>query len=234
MPWFQGITVPQPNALPNGGDELFDLTMPDIHENWWTLPRNVRLMSFKPGEYPVKVRVEYVAGPYHRTSVAEETIRVRFDTTPWFYVWGGIIGSMVGVLFEFFYTAARRLDQFEWPRDDRGRIAPGYAIRDSIAFLFRWLLGGTAKWLTGSLTAAIVLLFLYYYKDVQLPITIQINDFFGAVVVGLVAHRLGLWVYDTLFARGEKPRGGNQGGSGGEQQFRFPQQVIPALTYPER
>jgi hypothetical protein len=232
--WAQGLALPQPEVLPNRSEQLFDLAMPAIHENWWNLPRNTRMMAFKPGEYPIKVRVEYTVGANRRLSVAEETVRVRFDTTPWFYIWGGILGSMIGVLFEFFYTAARGLDRYQWPRTERGRLALGLAFRDAFVFLFRWLLGGTAKWLTGSLTAAIVLLFLYYYKDVHLPITIQINDFFGAVVVGLVAHRLGLWVYDTLFARGDKPPGGPGPGVTNSEPFHFPQQVVPALTYPQR
>jgi hypothetical protein len=232
--WAQGIDVKDAGTLPNHSEQLFDLDMPAIEENWWTLPSNTRMLAFKPGEYPVKVRVEYTIGPSQRISVAEETVNVHFDTTPWFYIWGGILGSMVGVLFEFFYTAARGLDRYEWPKNERGRLAPGLALRDAVIFLFRWLLGGTAKWLTGSLTAAIVLLFLYYYKNVRLPITIQINDFFGAVVVGLIAHRLGLLVYDTLFARAEKTRGGGTGGAAPTEPFGFPQQVVPALTYPER
>lgn len=50
----------------------------------------------------------------------------------------------------------------------------------------------------GATSAVILIFILHRYKDLEMPINIQVNDFFGAVVIGLFTFRLGDWLYKQL------------------------------------
>ena len=50
------------------------------------------------------------------------------------------------------------------------------------------------------ITSIIIVLLLMRFKDIPLPISITVNDFYGGIIIGLVAVRMGDWLNQYLFS----------------------------------
>lgn len=166
---------------------------------WGIIPRSTWL-CFVPAEEEIRVTVSYipVTGAVG-SGTATASTKINFEASPECIVVGGAAGAFFLAIFAFFYQLSSRLSTYVWPRKKNGAID----IRGSMIVGRRYLwvngAGVVAQFGTGTLTAWILLLFLYYAKNMPLPVTIAVNDFFGAVLLGLFTHSMGQWVYQKLF-----------------------------------
>jgi hypothetical protein len=160
------------------------LSMPSLDHSWYqywaALARNPRLLTFAPGEYDATVIVDYKLPPNASLQLTK-TAKLTFSSALGAVVIGTIVGSILGLLFRSAWRLTR-----EKPRP---RLADE-------------LLDAGLAFPAGVLGAIIVSLILYRLKDVQLPIAVTVNDFFGGIVVGLFTYKLADWIYQKLFGDG--------------------------------
>jgi multisubunit Na+/H+ antiporter MnhB subunit len=98
-------------------------------------------------------------------------------------MWGGVLGSLLLALFLGTYRYLRR----------KGERKLWQEVRE--AFIL---------FLAGSICAIIAILLLYRFKELPLPINVNVNDFYGAIVIGLFTYKLGDWLFEQFFGKTEQ------------------------------
>lgn len=157
-------------------------------ELWTQIGGELRYLLFTPGDYQVLVQAKVgVNQPptlqdhaYHTVS---ETAVVKVGA-PQFVI---IVGAMLGGLICAFLVPKGR------PRSLTEAFAEGgwrSGLRTAGAWL--WSLGGAC------LLSAIVTILLARLSDSQFLVKINVNDFWGAVVVGFIAQYAGVPILDKL------------------------------------
>lgn len=180
---------------------VIPINIPEADKAYWGIIPRSTWLCYVPAEEEIRVTVSYTpVGGATGSGTATATTKIKFEASPECIVIGGTAGAFFLAIFAFFYQLSSKLSTYVWPRKASGAIN----IRESMIVGRRYLwVNGTnvfAQFGTGTLTAWILLLFLYYAKNMPLPVTIAVNDFFGAVLLGLFTHSMGQWVYQKLFA----------------------------------
>lgn len=168
--------------LPPGATVPRTLTMPGLDATWFSycsaLMKNPRLLTFAPGDYDATVIVDYRRPTQTYNLQLTKSTKLTFSSALGAIVLGTVFGSVLGVLFR----SAWRLTK----QNPRPTVAN--EVRDALLAFPTSVLG-----------AIIISLILYRLKDVQLPIAVTVNDFFGGIVIGLFTYKLADWIYEKLF-----------------------------------
>ena len=172
---------------------------------------NPRWLTITPADYDLQAEVAWNSDE-PSGGVAETTARIRIDPDPQALMIGAALGSLLLAVFVFSYRLTEKVSLAELPRlapPATGLDWPRIKGSGSNFLLHQGSQAITRFW-SGTLIAWILLLFLNYAHDIQIPVTIAVNDFFGAVLLGLFTHSLGRWVYEKLFGTIITPTGGPQ------------------------
>ncbi len=141
----------------------------------WYFPfLNLRLLFFKPAEYEARVIITYKVFDRNETMI-EEKVMVKLDPPVSSILWGSILGSVLLALYIAIYKRNRKT--LPWKKA-LSRFA-------SVS-------------LTGIVSGIIIIFLLFRFKDLDLPVTIAVTDFFGGLVLGLFTYKLGDWLYGKL------------------------------------
>lgn len=132
-----------------------------------------------PGDYDATIIADCRRlGSQQYTVQVTKSTKLTFSSALGAVMLGTIFGSVLGVCFRFAWRLTRQNPRPKWSDE----------LRDA-ALAFP----------TGVLGAIIISLILYRLKDVQLPIAVTVNDFFGGIVIGLFTYKLADWIYKKLF-----------------------------------
>jgi len=141
----------------------------------WYFPfQNLRLLFFKPAEYEARVIITYKVFDRNETMI-EEKVKVKLDPPVSSILWGTILGSILLALYIALYR--RTKEMLSW------KITVSRFVSVS---------------LTGIVSGIIIVFLLFRFKNLDLPVTITVTDFFGGLVLGLFTYKLGDWLYGKL------------------------------------
>jgi len=159
------------------GDECsLNFIIPFQNIAWYSTLLNSRLLTFQPKNYEFIVVLNYRIATKGKTSI-QKLIEVKIEPPMSSLIWGGILGSLLLAIFLGAYKFSRSTTPIK--------------LKD--------ILKESAKlFVAGSISAIIIVILLYRYKDFPLPINITINDFYGGIVLGLFTYSLGDLLYKKL------------------------------------
>lgn len=172
----QSFTKDEETQLDPGNEKLVTFAVPSHDVSVLSPLRNRALLTFMPKEYEIRVVVSYKILPGHKTAV-EETVKIRFEPPLFSLIWGGIFGSMLLAAFLATYRALRGTE-----------IRRAKQVYLELALLI----------IGGAVTAVIVMILLFRFKDVSLPLAVTVNDCFGGIVIGLFTYKLGDWLFQQI------------------------------------
>jgi hypothetical protein len=162
--------------LKPGAEYPVNFTIPYQNLAWYTSLLNGHLLTFQPRAYEFLVIVNYRIATLGKSSV-QKAITLDVEAPMSSLIWGGIIGSLLLAIFLSAYKYLRATEANKLK-----------AILVEAVKLFT----------TGAITALILVILIYRYKEIELPINITVNDFYGGVVLGLFTYTLGDWLYKKL------------------------------------
>jgi hypothetical protein len=142
--------------------------------HWYSSLFNLRMMFFKPGDYEARVIVTYKLLDRNQTMI-EEKVLVKLVPPVISILWGSIFGSVLLALYIGLYK--RTKTAMTWKNT---------------------LLQFVSVAATGIVCGFIIVFLLFRFKDLDLPVTIAVTDFFGGLVLGLFTYKLGDWLYTKL------------------------------------
>lgn len=157
------------------------LRIPDHPTSLYEPLSNHRLLFFFPGDYEVWARVRYSIPPATPTDVLEiVTIQLKPPLSS--LLWGGALGALLSSGFIVLYGG----------------------LRNTIVSIKKCVQQIVLLFVMGALVSLIALLLIYRIQDLQLPVAVSINDFYGSVVLGLFSAKAGEWLYDLLGGSDQK------------------------------
>lgn len=139
------------------------------------------LVSFTPRKYAFRVQLIYSLNAESSTHRTYRKMEASFQPPLLSLILGGIVGSILLGCFQLIYSLVN-------PATGEGPFGN----------IGRKLVDSAGKTLAGAITATTLLFLLFRMKDLQLPVNLAINDFFGGIVLGLFTFRLGRWLYKQL------------------------------------
>jgi len=187
----------EPWRIDNNSSSIYYFDIPAAERRVGLTP-NRRWLTFMPGEYDLRVemtwRTDSTAG------VTEGSGRIRLEPDALALMVGSALGSVLLAIFILSYRSTEKASITAWPMNNSIPPTIDWPCVVSGGSRFALAQGGQAltRVFSGVLISWILLLFLNYAHDVQIPVTIAVNDFFGAVLLGLFSHSLGKWVYEKL------------------------------------
>lgn len=194
------------NVIPEAGPRLRDSSppIPGSLGDWGRLFREIsfnvrRFIFFQPGQYEVSAAAHYwfedpkkylddIAAnnlPADLSSAPPVTasLPIEVRSSPWVILLGASIGGIFMYLLMWFVGAT-------------GAPDIGYA---------KWLSRG-AGLVSAAILAAIVTLMLQRIGNTALFVTISVNDFWGATVVGFISQYVGVQILDRIITPTMKGR----------------------------
>ena len=165
------------DQLVPGTERLVPFRLSSTSLEWYSPLFNRHLLLFYPGRYDVLVRVTCLVPGAGRMIVIEET-EVELLPPLASLLWGAIVGAALLGIFIVAYRY-RRAD---------GRPELSELARQGITFFA-----------TGTVCGVIVIMLLHRVGDLSLPVSLEVNDFYGGVVLGLFTYKLGDWLYTLFF-----------------------------------
>jgi hypothetical protein len=169
--WKDG-TIAVNNALLNSGDER-DFFFTFQRDDSFYLFRTARL-TLLPADYDLRVVVFYGQPLTVRGNNVYEVATVHLEPPISSLIVGAIIGALLSTV--FLLLSRHR----EW--STKGGIVTNTAL---IA-------------LAASVSSCIAILLLERLKGVSLPVQVTVQDFSGAIVIGLFSSKLGAWLRKRL------------------------------------
>ena len=162
-------------------------TIAAVHFGWVDYVTDVDTLFFLPGEYPMTCAVEYrpVQGEVDVLSVEN---RIRLEPPMSAILRGGVLGSLLLTVFLGVY----RLQG--WLRQGQLRANAVLLGLGSVATL-------VLQFVMGSIVACIVILLLKRSSGLSFPITVDVKDYMGGIVVGLFSYQLGDFLYRKLLQK---------------------------------
>jgi hypothetical protein len=160
--------------LDSGNTMIGKAQFPPAISHWYFPFQNLRLLFFKPAEYEARVIIAYKVFDRNETMI-EEKVMVKLEPPVNSILWGSILGSVLLALYIALYK--RTKEMLSW------KITLSRFVSVS---------------LTGIVSGIIIIFLLFRFKNLDLPVTIAVTDFFGGLVLGLFTYKLGDWLYSKL------------------------------------
>ena len=175
--WQKILVHSNEEQLNPGNERLVVFSIPYQNNAWIDTLINYQLLSFIPSNYDVRAVVIYQVPPAKET-VIQEITKIYIEPPLSSLMWGGVLGSLLLALFMTTYRLSKRVNYKSFLSDIAGALALVSA---------------------GSVCAIITIILLYRFKDLALPININVNDFYGGIVIGLFTYKLGDWLFIQFF-----------------------------------
>lgn len=160
--------------LDSGNTRIKKAKFDSAISKWYFPFRNLRLLFFKSAEYEARVIITYKVFDRNETMI-EEKVKIKLDPPVSSILWGSIFGSLLLALFIALYK--RTKEMLPWKTT-----------------LSRFV----SVSLTGIVSGFIIIFLLFSSKNLDLPVTITVTDFFGGMILGLFTYKLGDWLYNKL------------------------------------
>ena len=140
----------------------------------------VKQILVVPGKYPVRLIVNYTAPAGSEvTNDAEASGEVTIRSPLAAKLWGGAAGALLVSLFFIFHELRGMKEQ------------PFRALAFSS-------LRTLARFPAGAVTAVVLILVSSRMQDIGIPMNIEVDDFYGGVILGLFSFKLGDWLFTKL------------------------------------
>lgn len=173
------------NVLARQSQRYYHCVVDRYDRVWWKQALDLSTLFFLPGKYRIGAVVEYDAAStdttrpsaYHRRILrqyAEVDLRPPLMTL--------LRGAWIGCFLAALFLALR------YRRGDAGAQPSWNQVK--------WYLARVL--LTGVVSATIIVLLLQRLSDIGLPLTVEVNDWVGGVIVGLVAYTSTETIYKRL------------------------------------
>ncbi len=169
--------VTSPSLLMNPGHQrLFVFNLPLREAGWLQSLANPHLLTFVPGQYPLRVVVTFHVPPATDNDLSE-TATLTLEPPLSSLAWGGAAGSILLALF---------IGTYRLVRHTAGRRLLLLAEMSLLA-------------VAGAVCALIFVILLRRLQGVDLPVNATVADFYGGIVIGLCSFKIGDWLYAKLF-----------------------------------
>lgn len=170
--------VDQSYELSPGSQRIHPLRIGSVSLSLYEVLFNVHTLLFIPGEYTMRVQVEFKnSNPNAVRQMGYATQAVPLAAPLSSLLRGGVLGAL---LLAIFVPAYRRLKE-----QSRGFAALSTQF---VVFL-----------VSGSVVAVTAILLLQRLGGLNLPITIEVKDYLGGIVVGLFSYKIGDVLYAQFF-----------------------------------
>jgi hypothetical protein len=170
------VRLPNNKDLDSGNAIIATYSFKPGVSRWYFPFLNLGMLFFKPGEYEARVTVTYKLFDRNDTMI-EEKVAIKLEPPFSSIIWGSVLGSFLLALFITLYK--RKQDSSNFP------------LKEALSQIF-WISS------TGIVSGIIIIFLLVRFKDLDLPMTVTVNDFFGGMVIGLFTYKLGAWLYTKL------------------------------------
>ena len=212
--WFTTQRNSQMITIPAKSTGIIRITIPAPKLRGYEIFKSVRVLFFHPSEYTIRVQADHELPENHETSSASVRVKIKLVPSPWSYVYGGILGSLLAIVFRKCFDATITYCSCKPTVQKSGSGKPVKPTTTSLPplALSKWqavwnlmqrFLAATgcvfAHFLTGCFVALLLLLINYRLKDTSMSVNIAVTDFLGAVVLGIFSHKLARKVYDLVF-----------------------------------
>ena len=151
-----------------------------VHQSFFSWLLNQHTFLFLPGTYTIRCVVEYKAKETYGS--IQEEIPIDLEPPLGSLLRGGIVGSLLLAIFLPIYRFSRHEPPAPWQPENPMLRMPLTFIQISIS---------------GSVVSVIAILLLQRLGDLDLPVTIDVKDWIGGVIIGLFSYQIG----DTLYGR---------------------------------
>lgn len=212
--WFTTQRNSQIISIPAKSSGTIRMIVPAPKSQGWEIFKSIRVLCFHPSEYIIRVQADHELPGNHDTSSASARVRIRLIPSPWSYVYGGILGSLIAIFFRICYDAtrsccstatnaekpkARKSTTPTAPMNPATPIGRWRFFGNFVLIPINWCWCFFANFLTGSFVALLLLLINYRLKDTSMSVNIAVTDFLGAVVLGIFSHKLAKKAYEFVF-----------------------------------
>jgi hypothetical protein len=160
--------------LDSGNTTIGKAQFPQAFSRWYFPFQNLQLLFFKPDEYEARVIITYKVFDRNETMI-EEKVKVKLEPPLSSILWGSVLGSLLLALFIALFKHNKEM--LPW-KNTLSRFV-------SVS-------------LTGAVSGFIIIFLLFRFKNLDLPVTITVTDFFGGLVLGLFTYKLGDWLFSKL------------------------------------
>jgi hypothetical protein len=171
--------------VPANSHRFFYCVFPRYERSWIAQLLDASTFFFLPGKYRIQAVIEYSPAPVEKTPSGTVSPHRRFlrqtaevELKP--PLMALLRGSWLGCLLAALFLTIRWSGQHSaLPAEGRRRwFQSAWPV---VRFGFRVLV-------TGLVSATIIVLLLQRLSDIGLPLTVEVNDWVGGVIVGLVAY----------------------------------------------
>lgn len=171
----------QTYSLRPGSRNEYEIQLDGVRAKW----TDAVSFFFLPGEYQLRYEVTLKDSGDNLLTIPGQA---RVELTPPLnaVLRGGVLGALLLTVFLGVY----RLQHWLRRGDFSGLLRLGLVSSARL----------TLRFVVGSVVAFIVILLLNRSTDLPIPITVEVKDYMGGLVIGLFSHQLGDIVYEKLYA----------------------------------
>ena len=170
----------KPEELSAHSQRFYHVSISRVKQTFFHWLLNPDTFLFLPDTYRVRCVVEY--GVNETTGSIQGEIPIDLQPPLSSLLRGGVIGSLLLAIFLPIYRFSRHVPKADWQPENP---------------LLRFPLTFVQIFISGSVVSAIAILLLQRLGDVDLPVTIDVKDWIGGLIIGLFSYQIG----DTLYGR---------------------------------
>lgn len=171
------------HQLAAGSEHIYRMNVSTVRKPLYTSIVDFRTLLFVPGKYVVRAVVEFEPiGQTGSMQSMQEIYELTLDPPLSAPLRGGVLGALLLALFVPAYGALRDKDKPQKPK-----------FKDL-------LIKGVTYLVAGSVVAVTAILLLHRVGNLDLPITIVVNDYLGGVVIGLFSCKIGDALHRQFFS----------------------------------
>jgi hypothetical protein len=174
------------HSLNCGSEKIYRMGIPRVKQSILKTIFDTETLIFPPGSYPIKTEVVLKESGSDEFQSIYATTLISLEPPLNAILRGGIIGALLLALFIPTYKALRSKSKTK-------KIEMSLFSRSLILFI------------AGSVVATIAILLIHRFDNLSIPITIEVNDFLGGIIVGLFSYSIGNKLYEQLFGSETDP-----------------------------
>lgn len=183
----RAITLEQ-RQLPAGSQLIKSIRVPRRERRWFEISSWSDLF-FVPGDYVIRCTIEFgLKRDQNERRYMQETVKVRLEPPLRSIVIGGATGALLLAIFVPAYRIRDALRSEAWSFLE---VLSKFA-RTLGAGLLSYFVGGTV-------VTTIAVLLLQRLQDLELPVSLSINDYFGGLALGLFSFKVGDVLHERFF-----------------------------------
>jgi len=171
------------HTVSRGNEKIYRLHIPVYHKTLLAALLDPVTLFFVPGTYILRSEAVFTesGGKGSQSIYAQQDLSLEAPLSA--LLRGGVLGALLLALFVPAYRALKSLHSGE-----RMSATIGGLFFQGLLFL-----------LSGSVVSITAILLLQRIGNLELPITLDVNDYLGGVVIGLFSYPVGNALYDRFF-----------------------------------